>query len=158
MVIGTDQRTGTNETLSRAQRGHGDQMKRSTIYGLLVLCGLVAGGCFAFPRFVVFNNSAKEIAVHSSLHEYRIPPGRSLDIIDGTLTSEMAIKSDGDTWHYSFRYPPKQFRRGGLFRDTYLWQIEADGRVYVVGPGRDLPSRDHSGQPAGYPLTPRSGS
>jgi len=129
-------------------------MRRLTQFILIAVVALVVGGCFAFPRILFFNDSGRAIVVQSALRKYEIDWGEGRGIVDGSLTDRMRISSAQGAAHYRFTYPPRSYRLVGLFRDTYVWQLEPDGKVYAVRPTVRLPARDLAEQPEGFPLVP----
>lgn len=67
----------------------------------------------------------------------------------------LTVEAGDATWRYAVAFPPATLASWSrLGTPTFHFQIEPDGRVYVLPPGTDQAGAELPPQPAGFPLVP----
>ena len=126
-----------------------------------LLAGAVAilaiAACTRAPRLVVFNRTGMPLTIR------RTPPYETdVTIAPGVAqrarfpdSMELTVLAGAATWRYAVRFPPREMARWSTFGTAeFQFQIEPDGRVYVLPPTVQLPATEIPPQPPGFPLSP----
>ena len=131
---------------------------------LLLLCG-----CTFFLKFEVFNNTDSELHVIQEVDgerkSFNIAPKGSLTLEgwDAYGEAKFTVIAGEKRWNYRPVHIKHRYGEPNFFPYFFpFWlfrrQIEKDGRVFVLEPGKRFPQSRHIAQPEGYPLKPRDGN
>jgi len=128
-----------------------------------VLCValLLLSGCTLPSKFEAFNNAGIEVRIIQVLFEdqklFDLAANSSvaLENWDAYGDVHFTVNAGDKQWHYKPKHISHEF---GKLRRFSHWlfkvQIEKDGSVFVLGPGKEFPQTNHIVQPEGYPLRP----
>lgn len=132
-------------------------MSRVTIcLALFVVCFL--GSCTIATEVEVFNNSSALVRLVIDGDVSRLKPGKDITIYEREL-SNAKVETDSISWTYvrPNRIPESfiAWRGWGFWRSRVaVVQIEADGKIWLLGVDQSPPVSEFVEQPGGFPLTP----
>ena len=129
-----------------------------------VLCVtlLLLNGCSLPSKYEIYNNTGTDLRVvqniSGEIETFDIAPNSTviLESWDAYGEAHFIVLAGEVQWNYkpvyiSHKYGDLKYFSHVLFRV----QIEKDGSVAVLGPGKSFPQTKHVAQPEGYPLRPR---
>jgi hypothetical protein len=134
-----------------------------TLIKFLVLCValLLLSGCSLPSKFEIYNNTGKELYViqdgYGQRKSFNLTLNSSLTITSWDISGEshFTVIIGEKRWHYKPSYISHGYGDLNYFSHwLFKIQIENDGSVFVLEPGKDFPQTKHVHQPEGYPLMP----
>ena len=120
---------------------------------------MTIAACTRAPQLIVFNRTDVPLTIQ------RTPPYESdVTIAPGSThrarfpdAMRLTVTAGAATWRYAVRFPPRELARWSrLGRPQFQFQVEPDGRVYVLAPDAAPPVENLPPQPPGFPLVPLS--
>ena len=125
--------------------------------GAAVIVGIAA--CTRAPHLLLFNRTGVLLTIqHTPPYEadVTIAPGVAEEARFPD-SMELTVVAGAATWRYAVRFPPREMARWSkLGTPVFQFQVEPDGRVYVLPPTVQLPIDQLPPQPPGFPLSPIS--
>ncbi len=133
-------------------------MRRATLYlVLLVACSL--GSCTLATEMEVFNNTSSTVRLVVNGDVSRLKPGKDTTIYEREF-GQINVETDGTSWTYDIpsRIPESfiAWRGWGFWSSRVASvQIEADGKIWLLGIDQSAPVTDFLDQPEGFPVDPK---
>jgi hypothetical protein len=131
-------------------------MRPSTFVACVAVI-LAITACSRAPHVIVFNRTGDSLTIQRTPPyeaDMAIAPGgaRRIRFPD---SMELTVVTGAATWRYAVRFPPREMARWSkLGTPEFQFQVEADGRVYVLPPTVQLPASELPPQPPGFPISP----
>lgn len=132
-------------------------MSRVTIC-LVLFVGCFLGSCTIATEIEVFNNASVPVRLIINGDVLRLEPGKDITIYEMELSSPR-LETDSITWTYisPTRIPVSFIAwRGWSFWQSRvaMVQVEADGKIWLLGVDQSPPVSEFVEQPEGFPLAP----
>lgn len=131
----------------------GDSVNRSILRAFSVFAVTLMLSCSVKPSIHVFNNSTQRIIVEAGQNKFIAEPGEEVSFVWGN--EELTIVIGTTRVRYSISTVPPGYVRTGWLRAHVTFQLEADGKVFILR-SHDRPPVIAASyrQPPGYPLAP----
>ena len=127
--------------------------------GVTITIFLFFYGCSLPTYLLLYNNTSDEIILTTTRTARMKTNDNKLIIKKGEKSKiifpdklQMKILKQNKIFRYNFVWPPKDYI-GGSIESKIFFQIEADGKIYVLKSGT-FPAKKFPKQPKGYPLVP----
>ena len=132
-------------------------MRRATVC-LVLLVASSLGSCTLATEVEIFNNTSAPVRLVINGDVSRLNPGKHTTIYEREI-GHSSVETDGTSWTYDRRsLIPESFI---VWRGWGFWQsrvarvqIEADGKIWLLGIDQSPPVTDFVDQPEGFPLVP----
>ncbi len=123
----------------------------ATGMAVFVLWGSLS--CTPIVHLLAYNNTDARLEVVVKTKRIAIASGE-LQQIDHTHGYFVLLRNEHGPFCYKVPTVPMEYWKHTMGHAEIIFQIEADGLIYLIRPDMSLPTADLGSQPTGFPVAP----